>query len=38
VFGSNDANGDMTICIGQKPVGCDKTPSVREIWRNRLHW
>lgn len=32
------ANGDVTVCTGQKPVGNIKTTPVREIWENRPHW
>jgi MoaA/NifB/PqqE/SkfB family radical SAM enzyme len=32
------ANGDVTVCTGQKPVGNIKTTPVREIWANRPHW
>jgi len=32
------ANGDVTTCTNQKPVGNIKTTAVREIWENRPHW
>jgi MoaA/NifB/PqqE/SkfB family radical SAM enzyme len=32
------ANGDVTTCTSQKPVGNIKTRPVREIWENRPHW
>ncbi len=32
------ANGDVTICCSQKPVGNIKTARIREIWENRPHW
>jgi len=32
------ANGDVTICCSQKPVGNIKSGPLREIWRNRPHW
>jgi MoaA/NifB/PqqE/SkfB family radical SAM enzyme len=31
------ANGDLTVCYGQKPVGNVKVTPVREIWENRPH-
>jgi MoaA/NifB/PqqE/SkfB family radical SAM enzyme len=32
------ANGDMTICESQKPIGNVKTASVRQIWEGRPHY
>ncbi len=32
------ANGDVTVCTAQKPIGNIKTTPVREIWENRPHW
>jgi MoaA/NifB/PqqE/SkfB family radical SAM enzyme len=32
------ANGDVTTCTGQGPVGNIKTMRIREIWQNRPHW
>jgi MoaA/NifB/PqqE/SkfB family radical SAM enzyme len=32
------ANGDVTTCTSQKPVGNIKTTPVREIWENRPRW
>ncbi len=32
------ANGDVTTCTSQKPVGNIKTAPVREIWESRPHW
>jgi MoaA/NifB/PqqE/SkfB family radical SAM enzyme len=32
------ANGDVTTCTAQRPVGNIKTTPVWEIWENRPHW
>jgi MoaA/NifB/PqqE/SkfB family radical SAM enzyme len=32
------ANGDVTTCTSQKPVGNIKTAPIREIWENRPRW
>lgn len=32
------ANGDVTTCCAQKPVGNIKSTSIREIWESRPHW
>jgi len=32
------ANGDVTICTAQKPVGNIKKVRIRQIWENRPHW
>lgn len=32
------ANGDVTTCCSQKPVGNIKTHDFREIWENRPRW
>jgi hypothetical protein len=32
------ANGDVTVCTSQGPVGNIKKTPVREIWENRPHW
>jgi MoaA/NifB/PqqE/SkfB family radical SAM enzyme len=32
------ANGDVTLCPHQGPVGNIKTTPIRQIWENRPHW
>jgi MoaA/NifB/PqqE/SkfB family radical SAM enzyme len=32
------ANGDVTICYGQKPIGNIKETPVRPLWENRPQW
>lgn len=32
------ANGDVTVCTSQKPVGNIKTTAIRTIWETRPHW
>jgi len=32
------ANGDVTNCVSQKPVGNIKTAPIRGIWENRPRW
>jgi MoaA/NifB/PqqE/SkfB family radical SAM enzyme len=32
------ANGDLTICESQKPIGNVKTAPVRQLWENRPHY
>ena len=32
------ANGDVTVCTAQEPVGNVKTTRVREIWEKRPQW
>jgi MoaA/NifB/PqqE/SkfB family radical SAM enzyme len=32
------ANGDVTVCASQPPVGNIKATRVRAIWEQRPHW
>src|SRR5258706_13607257 len=32
------ANGDVTVCYGMKPVGNIKLAPIRKIWENRPRW
>jgi len=32
------ANGDVTVCYGMKPVGNIRSASIRQIWESRPRW
>jgi len=32
------ANGDVTVCYGMKPVGNIKSAPIRQIWKDRPRW
>lgn len=32
------ANGDVTVCTAQPPIGNIKSEPIREIWEGRPHW
>lgn len=32
------ANGDVTVCTSQPPIGNIKTTPIRQIWNTRPHW